>query len=288
MGEYHLLGEGYSEDTRLGFTLYSFLIEGDELALVDLGPMTLEYANAMFRRFDLFREEGDGRLHPDDIVQPQGNIFANLERLGIAPSEIKHIVLTHLHADHHGIDSARNPGAAALFPDALVHASRRGWELILEGRDDGRWEGYIDHAFADYLLAASETGGVVFEDDAEILPGLRTHYLGGHASCSQAVEVRTDWGPAFITSDDVYAYDLLARAVFARLCVTPEDLVRSTNKLIDLATESDGILLPVHDPLLWDFYEEAGERWLELAKAASDRAIEGFRSSEPTFAGYGP
>lgn len=287
LGLGHLFGEGYSDEQRTPFALYSFLVDGDEKALVDLGPMSLEYTNEMFRRYDFFREEADGRVHPDDIVQPHGNVFSNLQRLGVEPSEVAHIVFTHLHADHHGMDTAKNPGAAALFPNAVIHTSRRGWDNIVSMRRNGRWEGYIDHAFADYLLAQSANGKVRFEDDEEIFPGLRTHYLGGHSMCSQAVEVRTEEGPAFITSDDIYRYDLLADGVIAKLCVTPEALLASTRKLVELAASSDGILLPVHDPAIWGFYRESPDGWLRLAKEATRKAIEGFGRSKPKFAGVG-
>ena len=42
LGEHHLLGDPYSDDQRLEFTLYSFLIDGGSgrRILVDLGQLT--------------------------------------------------------------------------------------------------------------------------------------------------------------------------------------------------------------------------------------------------------
>ncbi|MBN1421411.1 MAG: MBL fold metallo-hydrolase, partial [Planctomycetes bacterium] len=130
LGEDHVLGEGYSPEKRLPFAIYSFLAEGPngDIVLIDLGPKTLDYANAMFRRYGLFREKDGERLCPDDIVQKHGNVFAHLARRGIGVDRVKHIVFTHLHADHHGIDDAKDGGAAEDFPNAILHVSKKGWE----------------------------------------------------------------------------------------------------------------------------------------------------------------
>src|SRR5262245_52731061 len=74
LGADHILGEGRSPEQRLPFVIYSFLVEspGGERALIDLGPMSLETTNAMFRRHGFFRDLGSGlagrQRFPDDVV----------------------------------------------------------------------------------------------------------------------------------------------------------------------------------------------------------------------------
>jgi len=277
LGERHVLGDAYSDEDRIPFALYAFLCVAPDGAhvLVDLGPVGLEYTNEMFRRYGFFRDI-PGR--PDDIVQKHGHVFDHLARLGIEPSQIAHVVLTHIHADHHGMVDAKDAGAILRLPNARVHVSKTGWQYNLARRTADGWNSYVDHAFADFLLEAGRTGRAVFADDCAVKPGIEVFYLGGHSVCSQAVKIATRFGPAVVTSDDVYRYDLLERAVMARISTRPENLVAATDKLVRVVEAEDGILLPCHDPVLWDLYEAHGEGWLEHAKALTRRAITGYKA----------
>jgi glyoxylase-like metal-dependent hydrolase (beta-lactamase superfamily II) len=53
-------------------------------------------------------------------IAPEGDLVAQLARLGIAPGDVAHVVLTHLHEDH--------VGELRRFPGAAVHLSRLEWE----------------------------------------------------------------------------------------------------------------------------------------------------------------
>jgi glyoxylase-like metal-dependent hydrolase (beta-lactamase superfamily II) len=276
LGENHVLGNPFSDDDRIPFTLYAFLADGGpgRRVLIDLGPIGLKYLNDMFRRYHFFRDlPGD----PDDIRQPHGNIFDWLDRLGYTPADIDHIVFTHLHADHHGLTDGTDAGGILRFPEARVHVSRIGWDENLARRDGENWNSYVDFAFADFLLAGGKTGRVVFHDDAEIVPGVRTMHLGGHSVCSQAVEVQTIAGPAIVSSDEVYRYDILDRGVVARLHTTPENLLQATELLVDRAL-AGAVILPCHEPALAEAYTRYGDAWIEHVRPQSDDAARAFRT----------
>ncbi len=280
LGEDHVLGGSRSPEKRLAFAIYSFLAEGSggEVVLIDLGPKTLEHTNAMFRRYGFFRESDGTRLHPDDIVEERGNALTQLKARGIGLERVRHIIFTHLHADHHGLDDGKDGGAAADFPLAVFHVSKRGWEENLERRRAaGRWASYVDFAFSDFLLSMRERGRCLFEDDVEVVPGIRTRFLGGHSPCSQAVVVDTASGPAVIASDEVYHYALLEGGVLARINTSPGNLVAATDLLAELALDRGAILLPAHEPRLEEAFEKAGEGWLLALRGASDRAARGYR-----------
>ncbi len=277
LGENHLLGDPYSDDQRVAFTLYSFLADGGpgRRILVDLGPIGVSYVNWMFRRYGFFRNRPD---LPDDVRQPCGNVFDWLERLGLSPEDIDHLVFTHLHADHHGLDDAQDGGAVLRFAKARIHASRTGWQENLRQRVDGRWHSYVDYAFSDFLIEADQAGRVEWHDEGEVVPGVRLSYLGGHSVCSLAVRIETACGPAVICSDEVYRYDLLERGIIARLRVTHARLEAATERLVGMA-EAGATLLPCHEPALFDAYTRYGDQWLRRVKPLSDRASAGFRSS---------
>lgn len=277
LGEDHVLGDEYNKDNRIEFAQVSFLIQGGgRNVLVDLGCKTLEYSNAMFRKYGFFRTMPDGST-PDDITQPDGNVFDNLTRVGLAPEDITDIIFTHCHADHHGMDDAKDGGACEDFPNAVFHLSKRGWDYNVAQRENGHWNSYIDWGFADCMSRKMNEGKAIAHDDAEIAPGLNTVYLGGHAICSQGVRIETSDGVVVIGSDDFYQYRLMEKGIIARLFTTREKLIETNGMLADMAING-AVILPVHDSTLYKLYKTYGENWLKEAKALSYKAGKGFRS----------
>lgn len=280
LGEDHVLGDGHSPDARMEFVLVSFLIRGNgRTVLVDLGPKTLDYTNAMFRKYGFFRTMQDGST-PDDIVQKRGNVLDGLARAGVRPDDITDIIFTHLHADHHGMDDAQDGGACEDFPNAVFHVSKTGWDYNLARRKDGHWNSYLDWGFGDCMLRKMGEGKAIAHDDARLAPGLETTYLGGHSVCSQAIKVLTKDGLVIIGSDDFYRYDLLRNAVVAKIYTSVERFVEVSRMLADWAL-SGAIIIPVHDPVVLDLYERLGDDWLKEALALSLAAGEGFRKLCP-------
>jgi len=295
MGKRHALGNAYSDEQRVPFALYSFLIEGPtgEILVVDFGPKDPAYFNESFRRHGLFREKGDGRDNPDDVVQPEGNTLDHLRRRDIAPDRVGHIIFTHLHYDHLGGSRPPDVGLLADFPNAILHISKKGWQHNLDSRIDGvRWNSYVDFDISQHILLRGQRGLARFEDDAEILPGIRTAYLGGHSPCSQAVLVETSDGTAIIAGDVAYHYEYLEQGIVARLRTTDEEWIAASDRLVELVRQvgnpsdsqaagprhNSGILLPVHDPIIGQTYKSDGERWLAALKPLSDRAVAGWKS----------
>ncbi|HPD28716.1 MAG TPA: hypothetical protein PLL20_01880 [Phycisphaerae bacterium] len=286
LGKNHVLGDPHSDEDRVDFTLYAFLADGGpgRRALIDLGPVGLPYINWMFRRYGFFRDLPGA---PDDVRQPHGNIFDWLSRLNIAPESVGHIVFTHLHADHHGLTDGKDGGAILRFPNARIYVSRTGWEDNLTKRVNGGWNSYVDFAFSDFLLDADKAGRLAVLDEGEVMPGVTVSYLGGHSVCSLAVRIETPSGAAVVCSDDVYRYDLLEQGILARLRVTHARLLAATERLVGMA-EAGAILLPCHDPGIFDMYSRYKQEWLGHLKPVSHRAAAGFRRSAKVLLGRLP
>lgn len=172
---------GCADDSPIDVAYYVWLVVGEEQTLlVDLG-FTPEAA------------EKRGRSRPLDLE-------CRLKEAGAETERIRHVVLTHLHWDH--------SGHHALFPDARFH---------LQKREMATWTG----RFARYPILSDEVdpddiAAVVrlnFADQvnlvdgtADVLPGVRLHWVGGHTDGMQIVEVATRDGPAVIASDALKTY----------------------------------------------------------------------------------
>jgi len=59
---------------------------------------------------------------------------------------------------------------------------------------------------------------------------------------------------------------------------TPDKQLASCNKLADLALEG-AILLPCHDPMLSQEYDQHGERWLREVAKQSIAAARGYKAA---------
>lgn len=111
-------------------------------------------------------------------LEPREPIIEGLASLGIAPSQVTHVLLSHLHFDHAG-------GATRWTKDRQIVPSfskARHWVHQWE------WEdaiGQADEIRAAYpiqnLQPLADAGLVdVFVDDGELLPGLSARHSGGH------------------------------------------------------------------------------------------------------------
>ncbi len=281
MGKHHVRGDPFTDEERVPFSLISFLLEGPggDLAIVDFGPKDPAYFSESFRRYGLFRERAGDREHPDDVVQPEGNVLAHLERRKVPPARVNHIVFTHLHYDHVGGSRPPDPGLLRDFPGAVLHISKRGWDDNLARRADGwRWTSYVDFDVSQEILLRGKEGRARFADDEEVMPGLRTRYLGGHSVCSQAVLADTADGTAVIAGDVVYHYEYLEQGIIARLRTTAEEYARALERVVALVEETRGILVPVHDPKVLEAFLTRGDRWLSALRGESERAVRGYRA----------
>lgn len=90
-------------------------------------------------------------------------------------------------------------------------------------------------------------------DDVEVLPGIRTMWLGGHSPCSQAIIVQTDRGKAVLTGDTVSLYANIERNIPVGVAYNYDECIEAMEKVKRVAD----MVLPSHDPeVLRRFPEE--------------------------------
>jgi glyoxylase-like metal-dependent hydrolase (beta-lactamase superfamily II) len=197
-----------------------------------------------------FTEQTAQRLGRTYVVSPPDAVRA----AGVVPDSLATVVLTHLHYDH--------AGGTASFPAA---------SLVLQDREMAFWTGRHGRQVArglgmphlvlpeDVLAvgAANFAGRVRWVDgDAEIVPGVWVHHVGGHTPGMQVVRVATALGHVVLASDASHFYENIERdRPFAVLDSVPGALQAFAD--VRALAGGTGLIIPGHDPSVLGRYPPA-------------------------------
>jgi len=164
-----------------------------------------------------------------------------LAAIGIDAAEVGNVVLTHLHYDH--------AGNLPIFPKARFHLQDREMAFAT-----GRCMCHRRMRRAFFVEDVVEVVRHVYAErmqfhdgDAEILPGIGLHLVGGHSRGLQVVRIETPSRPVVLASDALH-FDRLLRddaifPVFADIADVFEGY-----RIIRRLAGPDGIIVPGHDP----------------------------------------
>jgi glyoxylase-like metal-dependent hydrolase (beta-lactamase superfamily II) len=220
--------------------IYVFAIEHPEgVIVVDTGETARVSEPGYFPRWQpFFRFAVRERVEPEQEIGPQ------LELLGIRPSDVRLVVMSHLHTDH--------AGGLHHFPNNEILASRAelGYAAGLRGRLRGypnrRWPTWFDPTLVELpavsfgpfpaSMALTEAG------DVTLVP------VPGHTPGQLAVVVEDGDQAVFLAADSSYTEDALLRGAVDG--VGPDEATeRLTHERIRAyAAETPTVYLPTHDP----------------------------------------
>ena len=126
----------------------------------------------------------------------------SLANVGVAPSDVTDVILTHLHFDHCGGSTRRNEAGELelVFPNAQHYVQRAHWEWA--SAPNVREKG----SFLEENLAPLDASGhLQFVDgDEELFPGITVHPVHGHTEAQQVVKISDGQGNTL-----AYVADLL-------------------------------------------------------------------------------
>jgi len=175
-------------------------------------------------------------------VTPGDEIGPRLRALGIAPEDVRTVVLTHMHTDH--------AGGLQHFPRSRVLISAA--ELAVASGLRGRLEGYLPHRRPSWLAPVPLPLGPAeavepFEEGAVVADGIRAVATPGHTPGHVSVLVEGD-PPLVLAGDVSYTLDTMQRQRLDG--VAPDDAVgRATlARMHDYVERTGAVYLPSHDP----------------------------------------
>ncbi|MEM7440044.1 MAG: N-acyl homoserine lactonase family protein [Pseudomonadota bacterium] len=168
---------------------------------------------------------------------------AALAPFGIAPDEVTHIIVTHLHYDH--------AGGLHLFPNAQLHLQAT--ELAF-ATGPCMCHGTLRMPFtAGHVCEAIRrlyAGKLTFYDgDGQIAEGVTVHCIGGHSRGLQCVRVKTQAGWLVLASDAAHYYENISARKPFPIVVDLQDMLDGFDRLEQLASDPK-LIIPGHDPLV--------------------------------------
>ncbi|WP_067473159.1 N-acyl homoserine lactonase family protein [Actinomadura hibisca] len=182
-----------------------------------------------------WKPTGLQEFFPYDRVEEEQYLDRRLGQLGVAPEDLRYVVLSHLHFDHAGnVRQFAGTGARLVCNDK---------EKEFAFGFDGPFTGA--HLKADYegLDFATVSG------DTEILPGVTLVEAPGHTPGTMAMRVDLpETGTMIFTSDAVYLGESFGPpAVPAAIVADLGAWYASVEKIRDLAARTDATVVFGHD-----------------------------------------
>ncbi len=221
--------------------IWAWVIEHPEgVIVVDTGETARVSERGYFPRWHPYYRTGVREwVQPDDEIGPQ------LRRLGIAPGDVRWVVMTHMHTDH--------AGGLAHFPNSEILLSRA--EYTLSSGRMGQVRGYLPQHrpawFAPRLIDFEPQPFGPFptsfrlttSGDVVLVP------TPGHTTGHLSVLLHEENRLIAFAGDASYTEDLLRGQVVDGVA-TDERADRATQtRLLTLAQTQPLIYLPSHDPL---------------------------------------
>jgi glyoxylase-like metal-dependent hydrolase (beta-lactamase superfamily II) len=168
------------DNGMLTFEMGGFLVRsGDRLALVDTG------------------------IGPNTGPARTGTFMHSLASLGVDPSQVTDVVLTHLHFDHLGWAT---DGERRLFPNATYRCHEADWRFFMGPVpfDDSVAISFMGGRSSSELLPPVEDRLETWDDDATLLPGLDVRSAPGHTPGSTIIVISSGSERAMLLGDVVH------------------------------------------------------------------------------------
>ncbi|MFJ1766907.1 N-acyl homoserine lactonase family protein [Amycolatopsis sp. NPDC088138] len=200
----------------------------------------------------------DAGIRPERARQMDGLDYVEpvrlLAGLGIDPAAVDHVVLTHLHYDHCGT-VADFPGARFVVQRSEMDYWTGPWAKRIERE---RW--LLDDVVLGHLRDAPVD---LVDGDAEVVPGIGVHLVGGHTAGMQVVRAGTAAGAVVLASDASHFYENIERDHPAPLLHSTTGVYAAFDRVKELA--GTGLVVPGHDPEVLARYPPVADRIVRIA-----------------------
>jgi glyoxylase-like metal-dependent hydrolase (beta-lactamase superfamily II) len=220
--------------------VYVWLIEHPEgLILVDTGISTNANDRIWFPPFMPLIQ----RAASFDI-SPAQEVGAQMQKLGFSASDIRWVLLTHLHQDH--------DGGLHHFPASQFLVSAEEWEAA-KGLQ-GRLNGYLNHRWPDWfrpqLVHFEERPFGPFSSSYTVTEAGDVHLVPtpGHSPGHLSVILNEGERSIFFAGDTSYTEALMIANTVDGIGSDPDIQQETHRQILAYASQQPTVYLPSHDP----------------------------------------
>jgi glyoxylase-like metal-dependent hydrolase (beta-lactamase superfamily II) len=232
---------GADRARRMDIAMMIWVLKGADgrTAIVDSGFHREQY----FRQFTV-----KDYVSPADAIAP----------LGLKPSNVTDIFLSHMHWDH--------AGGIDLFPAARVWLQKDEFDYYTgEAWQSARTHGGIDADDVLEIVKRNTLGRVSFVrgDDETSISGIGFGVGGRHTFASQFVTVTTRANTVVIASDNMYLYENMDTHTAIAQTLDAVSNLRAQDRMRSLASEPR-LVVPGHDPAVFDRFPKISDRIVRI------------------------
>ncbi len=171
-----------------------------------------------------------------------------LREIEVAPEDINHVIVTHLHFDHAaGLTTLDDSGEAiSVFPEARIHVQKREWEDALANKST------MSKTYLESHLKPIADQVVLHDGKTEIIPGagagIRVWPMPGHTWGQQAVRFTDEKGIIVFPGDVMPTANHVGLAFSMGYDMEPYTNLQSKQELLMQATSGGWRIAIDHEP----------------------------------------
>ena len=145
----------------------------------------------------------DTGIGPNAAPDRTGMFMRNLAALGVRPSDVTDVVLTHLHFDHIGWAT---DGERRLFGEATYRCHEADWEFFMgaDPHNDSLAVAWMGGRTSSELLPPMLDRLETWSGDGTILPGIDVRSAPGHTPGSTVIVISSGTARALLLGDVVH------------------------------------------------------------------------------------
>jgi N-acyl homoserine lactone hydrolase len=171
------------------------------------------------------------------MLREEDDIRARLKEVGLAPGEVRHVILSHMHWDH--------AGGCKFFSQATFVVQRAEYRFALYP-DRAFSKPYVRHLFEGMSKLDLREG------DGEVVPGVWVVSSPGHTPGHQSVLASLpESGKILLACDVINTWSNIDLETPGGLTWNAAVALESIRRLVQLAKRENATLVPGHDPSCW-------------------------------------
>lgn len=177
---------------------------------------------------------------------PPGNLLGNLASAGVSPDDVDLVVITHLHIDHVGWNTASRDGAwAPTFPRARYLIARREWEYFSQPEQAQKLE-YMQ----DSVLPLAGSGQLdLVEETHAVTADLTLVPAPGHTPAHVCVAIVSDGARAMIIGDMAHHPVQLTETDWSvAFDLDPKLAAETRARMVERMEREDAVVIGGHFP----------------------------------------